>query len=115
MAGPTYDNKVIIVTGSPITVADLNTAIAARNTAGYWVSFIQFIDANTAALLSVLNDATAYGYPATQKVNQVAANQTAVDTDKGTEAALNYVPTGLSVLPGGSDVLIVYTLNPYAQ
>lgn len=114
MAGPTFDNKVTIVTATPVTAADLNTAIATLNAAGYWVSFIQFVDANTAALLAILTNVTAYGNPATQKVNQVAANQAAVDADKTTEAALDYLPTGLSLTPGGA-LLIIYTLDPYAQ
>jgi hypothetical protein len=114
MAGPTYDNKVIIVTGSPVTVSDLNTAIAGANSDQYWVQYVQFIDANTAALLANFYNGASFGFDATQKVNQVAANQAAVDADKAAEALNDYMPTGLSLTPGG-DFLILYTLDPYCQ
>jgi hypothetical protein len=114
MAGPVYDNKVTIVTATPVTVSDLNTAIAALNSDKYWATIIQFIDANTAAILANFFNGASFGYSADQKVNQVAANQSAVDADKAAEALNDYMPTGLSLTPGG-DFLILYTLDPYCQ
>jgi hypothetical protein len=66
------------------------------------------VDANTVALLFVKQDAI-YGYTTEQKVNLVAANQSAIDSDKATEIANGYWPTGIFVTPGGG-LLVQYAL-----
>jgi hypothetical protein len=97
---PGFDNTIRAVTGSPVGATEINAELATQNAAGYWMTSLEFVDANTALLTFVKND-TIYGYTADQKVNAVAANQSALDADKATETADGYWPTGVFVTPGG--------------
>lgn len=95
-----FDNTIRVVTGSPVGATEINAELATQNAAGYWMTSLEFVDANTALLTFVKNNA-AYGYTADQKVNQVAANQSAMDADKATEILTGFWPTGTFVTPGG--------------
>lgn len=105
---PGFDNTVRVVTGSPVGPTEINAELATQNAAGYWMTSLEFVDANTGLLLFVKNDAS-YGYTADQKVNAVAATQGAMDADKATEILDGYWPTGLFITPGGS-ALVLYQL-----
>lgn len=99
-----FDNKIRRVTASPVAASDLNTEIAAQNTAGYWISDIKFTDANNAFLLVAKSfDTTTWG----QKVNLVTQTQAALDADKATEEGNGNYPTGVFVTPGGG-LLVLY-------
>ncbi len=99
---------VRLVAGAPIGAAEINAELATQNAASYWMTSLEFIDANNAVLLFGKMNAI-YGYTALQKVNLVAATQMAIDADKATEIALGYWPTGLFITPGGA-LLIAYQL-----
>jgi hypothetical protein len=99
---------VRLVAGAPIGAAEINAELATQNAAGYWMTSLEFIDANNAVLLFG-KMAAAYGYTALQKVNLVTATQGAIDADKATEIAGGYWPTGLFTTPGGA-LLIAYQL-----
>lgn len=103
---PGFNNTVIVVTGSPVGPTEINAELATQNAAGYWMTSMEFVDANTALLLFVKTNAI-YGYTADQKVNQVAANQSAMDADKAAETPDGWWPTGIFVTPGG-DALVLY-------
>ena len=103
-----FDNMARLVTGSPVGASDINAELATQNAASYWMTSLEFIDANTSVLLFGKFNA-AYGYTALQKVNAVTASQAAIDADKATEIAGGYWPTGLFVTHGGA-LLILYQL-----
>jgi hypothetical protein len=102
-----FDNMVRLVTGAPISATEINAELATQNAAKYWMTSLEFIDANNAVLLFG-RMAEVYGFTALQKVNLVAATQLAIDADKATEIAGGYWPTGLFITPGG--LLILYQL-----
>ena len=103
-----FDNMARVVTGGPVGATEINAELATQNAASYWMTSLEFVDANTAVILFGKFNA-AYGFTALQKVNAVAANQAAVDADKATEIAGGYWPTGIFVTPGGA-LLIGYQL-----
>lgn len=109
MAGPGFfDNTVIKIAASPIAASDINTELATQNAAGYWMTSLEFIDANNAVALFVKTN-TAVTAPVEQKVNLVTATQVALDADKATETADGWWPTGIFVTPGGG-LLVLYSL-----
>lgn len=108
-----FDNKVRLVTGSPITATEINAEIATQNTASYWLTSLEFIDANNALLLFGKWDAV-IGFLAPQKVNLVTATQAALDTDKATETASGYWPTGIFITPGGASLILYQQLEDVA-
>lgn len=99
-----FDNTVIRVNATPVTAADLNTAISTQNTAEYYVTDIKFTDADNAFLLCAKDLAEDTQL---QKVNLVTQTQAAIDADKATEIADGYWPTGVFSTPG-YDLLILY-------
>lgn len=101
-----FDNTVRVVTGSPVGATEINAELTTQNGAGYWLTSLVFVDANTALLLFVKTDVIV-GYGSPQKVNLVAANQAAMDADKVAETPGGYWPTGFYVTPGG-DALVQY-------
>lgn len=102
-----FDSKVMHLNATPIAASDINTMLTAENGDDYSCTSIEFIDANNAVLLFLKSNSVAYGEPVNQKVNLVTASQAAIDTDKATEVALNFWPTGIFVTPGGG-LLILY-------
>lgn len=105
---PGFDNTVRLVTGSPVGATEINAELATQNTANYWMTSLEFIDANNALLLFVKQD-PAYITTQPQKVNLVTASQAALDADKATETADGYWPTGIFVTPSGA-TLVLYQL-----
>lgn len=106
-APPSFNNTVILVTGSPVGTTELNAEITTQNTAGYWITSIEWKDANNALTLFVKSNYT-FAPTAAQKVNLVTATQAAIDSDKATEIANGWWPTGIFITPGGA-LLILYT------
>jgi hypothetical protein len=104
---PSFNNTVILVTGSPVGASEINAELVTQNVAGYWMTSLEFVDANNAVLLFVKNN-TAYTPAKDQKVNAVAVSQAAIDADKATEIASGWWPTGIFVTPG-ADLLILYS------
>lgn len=107
---PGFDNKVIRVT-TP-TAANINTELAAQNLELYWATSIEFLPDESAAFILFCKTATAlFGNPFNQKVNQVAANQAAIDADKAAELPLGFWPTGIFITPGGSLFILYQQLD----
>jgi len=106
---PTFNNKIIYITASPVAASDINSVLATQNTAGFWATDIRFTSANDAFILFVKTNTGAYGDSADQKVNLISGNQAALDADAGIEAGAGYYPTGIFPTPGGS-LLVFYTL-----
>lgn len=104
---PSFNNTVILVTGSPVGASEINTELTTQNAAGYWMTSMEFVDANNVVLLFVKNN-TAIVAPRDQKVNAVAVSQAAIDADKATEIAGGWWPTGIFVTPGAA-LLILYS------
>lgn len=106
-----FDNTVRLVTGAPVGASEINSELATQNGAGYWMTALTFIDANTASLLFVKVDTT-YVDAQPQKVNAVSANQSAADTDKAAETPDGYWPTGVFATPGGSFLILYQQIDP---
>lgn len=107
---PSFDNTVRVVTGSPVGPTEINSELTTQNAAEYWLTNLEFVDADTALLLFVKNEAI-YGYTADQKVNAVAANQSAVDADKAAETSNGWWPTGIFITPGASALILYQQLD----
>lgn len=103
-----FDQTTDLVTASPVTASDLNTAIAARNAADYQLVQVVFLGTDVAALLFAKNAAAATIATIAQLVTQLAApDQAAIDADKAAQTVEGYWPTGVGVFPNG-DLLTVY-------
>jgi hypothetical protein len=111
---PGFDNTIVVVTGSPVASGAINAELASRNAAGYWLTSLEFFDNETALLLFVKTDASAYGFTGEQKVNPVTADQSSIDSDKAAETAGGYWPTGMFVTPGGTLWILYQLLDPPA-
>lgn len=107
---PNFDNTVRLVSGTPVGVTEINAELATQNTAGYWATSIEFVDADNALILFVKFDAI-FGEASPQKVNAVTVSQAAIDADKVTETALGYWPTGIFVTPGGVALILYQELG----
>jgi hypothetical protein len=105
---PGFDQNVDLVTGSPITADDLNTAIGTRNAADYNFADVRFLGANKAALLFAKNPAAATVPTVLQRVSQLASpDQAAIDAEKAAQIIEGYWPTGVGSFPN-EDLLVIY-------
>lgn len=101
-----FDNKVRIVTNTPVVAADINAELTAQFALNYWCFNIIFTDADNAFMIFGRFNDLVEGAP--QKVNLVAQTQAAIDADKTTQLIDGYYPTGLFATPDG-DLLILYS------